>query len=359
MNVTVADAEKVFEFKLKIISTNNGFPYAWKAGRIEYLIKSMLETKAHEQLAVDLVMIINATWLQDTGIIDDIKKADPDFIICYNFADPMTPEVYDQIKSSGVPHVIIGSCADYRLDFWAMVCDLHFQHYDEEQIRLDTETSRHYVCYNRKPHPHRVWFVDALAELEVASLGHISLGLPGDAAMVIDEAFSDEQGIKDEYSNLNVDEIFVSKKIRNDIFSLGNLSIWNKIMMCFVTETEFNNSNPNNFFISEKTWKPILGLRPFLVVGQAPLRQYLKDSGFDIFEDLFDYYLIDESKQFAPAQAKMYAQVAKSAIDKIAHPSNEYYHYYADRCRNNRIRFYQYVYEQWHRLHALDLNKYV
>ena len=338
---------------MEIIKSTNGFPYAWKAGRVEQLIRSILENKAREQLSVDRVMVINPTWLHENDIAQNIRDAKPDFIICHNFVDPAVPKIFEAIETSGVPYIILGNSAQYRIDFWAMVCDLYFQHYEERDVQLQPD-ARKFICLNRKPHPHRVNLVNYLLPLN--DYGYISLGLPGNP-ITLDEEFADEQGIRDEYGNLGVDERFVSKTILNDIFSIGSTEIWNRSFLCLVTETEFANANPQNFFTSEKTFKPIIGMRPFFVYGQAPLRQYLKDSGFDIFEDIFDYTSVDESAGDPTKQAQ-YAQVAINAINKISNPYNEYQKYFG-RCQNNKRRFRQYAYEQWNRLHNLDLTKYV
>ena len=342
---------------MEIIKSTNGFPYAWKAGRVEQLIRSILENKAREQLNVNRVMFINPTWLHENDIAKDIKDTNPDFIICHNFVDPAVPKIVDAIQQSGVPYILIGNASHCRIDFWAMVCDLHFQNYEEKDLEVEP-TARKYICLNRKPHPHRVAIVNALISAELQDQGFVSLGLPGDRAIIIDETFEDSQGIKDEYGNLGVDETFVSRKIRNDIFSIGSLHIWNNSLLCLVSETEFANAYPNNFFTSEKTFKPIIGMRPFFIYGQAPLRQYLKDSGFDIFDDIFDYSSIDELAH-DPGRQVQYAQVAIDAINQVNNPAQEYRQRYFGRCQHNKRRFRQYVYEQWSRLTQLDLTKYV
>jgi hypothetical protein len=338
---------------MEIIKSTNGFPYSWKAGRVEQLIRSILEDKARAQLNVDRVMFINPTWLHENDIAQNIRDANPDFIICHNFVDPAVPKIFEAIETSGIPYIILGNSAQYRIDFWAMVCDLYFQNYEEQDVQLQPD-ARKFICLNRKPHPHRVALVNQL--LPYKDQGYISLGLPGNP-LTLDENFADEQGIRDEYGNLGVDERFVSKTILNDIFSIGSKDIWAKSFLCLVTETEFSNANPNNFFTSEKTFKPIIGMRPFMVYGQAPLRQYLKDSGFDIFEDIFDYSVVNESAGDPTKQAQ-YAQVAINAINKINNPYNEYEKYFG-RCQNNKKRFRAYVYEQWNRLNTLDLTQYV
>jgi len=338
---------------MEIIKQDNGFPYEWRAGRVEQLIRSILENKAREQLTVDRVMIINPTWLHETNLLDSIKNSSPDFIICHNFVDPAVPKLFEAIETSGVPYIILGNAAQYRMDFWAMVCDLYFQHYTEQQLS-PLPDMRKFICLNRKPHGHRVDLVNRL--LPYRDVGYISLGDPV-SPIAIDEEFTHDQGINDEYSQLGAADPFVSAQIRNDIFSLGSLDVWNRSLLCLVTETEFDNINPMNFFTSEKTWKPIIGMRPFFVYGQAPLRQYLKDEGFDIFEDLFDYSQIDESAHY-PEKQSQYADVAVAAIEKI-NSVPLVYNQCVDRCRHNKRIFRNYVYKQWQQLYRLDLTNYV
>lgn len=86
---------------MEIIKSTNGFPYAWKAGRVEQLIRNILENKAREQLNVDRVMFINPTWLHEDNISQSIQDARPDFIICHNFVDPAVPKIFDAIRQSG------------------------------------------------------------------------------------------------------------------------------------------------------------------------------------------------------------------------------------------------------------------
>lgn len=343
---------------MQIIKNNNGFPYAWRAGRVEYLIRGILERKAQDQLQVDRVMIINPTWMHDNNITSAIDQANPDFIIVHNFVDPVIPQVHQAIAASGRPYVIVGNTSDYRIDFWAMVCDLHFKFYEPEHLELRPD-ARAYICLNRKPHPHRRFLVEQLTQSGVFDQGWVSLGLPGEQAITVNDVFSEDQGITDEYGNVGVDETFVSAKIKNDIFSLGNLDIWNRSYLCLVTETDYLSPNLEDFFISEKTWKPILGLRPFYVYGQPGLRRYLKAQGFDIFEDVFDYSKIDSVD---PGLYFLFrdrtAQVAIDAIRQVQHAHNEYQNLYL-RCMANRRHFANYVQEQWHRLHELDLTQHV
>jgi hypothetical protein len=336
--------------------STNGFPYTWKAGRVEQLIRDILERKAKQQLNVNRVMLINPTWMHEDNILENIKTTNPDFIICHNFVDPAVPKIFQAIEQSGRPYLILGNSHQLRIDFWAIVCDFYFKSYEEQDLQLLPDAKK-FICLNRKPHPHRINLVRTLQSLGVFDQGYVSLGLPGDQAITIDDKFTEEQGISDEYGNLGTDERFVSNRIRNDIFSVGDLNIWNRSFLCIVTETEFSNPNPDDFFTSEKTFKPIIGMRPFMVYGQPRLRQHLKDSGFDIFEDIFDYSQINEQLGDVAKQIK-YAEMVVDAVSKISDVSAEYQRIFY-RLVLNKQRFRNYVYQQWNTLIDLDLTKYV
>jgi hypothetical protein len=307
---------------LNIIKSNNGFPYAWKAGRVEQLIRNILERKAQQQLDVDSVMLVNPTWLLDRDLSLEIQDAFPDFIICHDLVDPVIPRVKQIIQDSGIPHLFIGNADQYRLDFWAMVCDLNFRAYTNNELQLRTDAKK-FMCLNRKPHAHRRILVQYLDQVK-------------------------EQG----YFTTSVEHALVDADvgdytIPNDVYTLGDISTWQDAYLNIVTETTFNNPD---FFISEKTWKPVIGMRPFFVYGQPKLRQYLKDQGFDTFEDIIDY------ASLAGETEHDYAELAVKTINNLIVNCSPRFQ---QRLVNNQQRFRSYVYEQWNRLLNLNLANYV
>ena len=307
---------------MKIIKSDNGFPYAWKAGRVEQLIRNILERKAQEQLAVDSVMLVNPTWLLDRDLAKEIHDAAPEFIICHDLVDPAIPWVKQIIQDSGVPHLCIGNSDQFRLDFWAMVCDLHFKSYTNIELRLKT-TAKKFMCLNRKPHAHRRVIMQYLDQ--VKDQGYLTSTASYDL----------------------VDPDVAGYSIPNDVYTLGDISTWQGAYLNIVTETTFNN---DDFFISEKTWKPVIGLRPFFVYGQPKLRQYLKDQGFDTFEDIIDY------ASLAGETEHDYAELAVKTINNLIVNCSPRFQ---QRLVNNQHRFRSYVYEQWNQLLNLNLSNYV
>ena len=305
---------------MKIIKSDNGFPYAWKAGRVEQLIRNIIERKAQQQLTVDSAMLINPTWLLDRDLSAEIQDASPDFIICHDLVDPAIPQVHEIIQDSGIPHLFIGNADQYRLDFWAMVCDLNFQSYTNTELQLRPGAKK-FICLNRKPHAHRRVIMRYLDQ--VKDQGYLTSGMDPD---LVDADVGDYD-------------------ICNDVYSLGDISTWQDAYLNIVTETTFNN---DNFFISEKTWKPVIGLRPFFVYGQPKLREYLAAQGFDTFEDLIDYTGCVTEQDYA-----------ELAIKIVTNLSINYSEPFQQRLLHNQQRFRNYVYEQWGRLLNLNLSDYV
>lgn len=304
---------------MKIIKSDNGFPYSWRAGRVEQLIRNILERKAQSQLSVDRVMLVNPVWLLDRDLAEEIREARPDFIICHVFVDPMISEVKQIIEDSGVPHLFIGNSDQCRLDFWAIACDLFFKSYTDAELQLQAG-ARKFMCLNRKPHAHRRIMMQYLEQIK--DQGHLT-------------------SVAD---NKLIDADIGDYTVPNDIYTLGDIATWKDSYLNIVTETVFDNEE---FFISEKTWKPIIGLRPFFVYGQPRLREYLRQQGFDTFEDLIDYTGCTTEQE--------YAQRAVDTVNKI-YPAA--YSQLLTRLKHNQQRFRSYVYEQWDRLLNLNLQEY-
>ena len=68
--------------------------------------------------------------------------------------------------------------------------------------------------------------------------------------------------------------------------------IYSDISIEIVTET---NTTADTFFITEKTFRPIVYGRLFMIIGSPDFEQNLKSLGFDIFDDIIDKSYDNES----------------------------------------------------------------
>ena len=69
--------------------------------------------------------------------------------------------------------------------------------------------------------------------------------------------------------------------IPHDIHTLGNMDLWRQHFLTVISETEF--LPWDHTFVTEKTWKPIIGMRPFVINGQTKIYNWLRSHGFRTF----------------------------------------------------------------------------
>lgn len=77
--------------------------------------------------------------------------------------------------------------------------------------------------------------------------------------------------------------------------------IHNQTIFQIVNETLINNENNTSLFYSEKTFRPMSCLQPFLIYGQVGCNHYLKNLGYKTYEDWFDLsfdYEKDDVKRY-------------------------------------------------------------
>ena len=120
------------------------------------------------------------------------------------------------------------------------------------------------------------------------------------------KAFVTEQGIKEwtvylknnfhfKYNKRKLTEIKESsKKIGKDVFNY--FLPYENFQTCCDVVLESYFVGPT--FITEKTYKEFIFKRPFLLLGSAGINQSLKDLGFELYDEIFDYSFDSENDNF-------------------------------------------------------------
>lgn len=223
------------------------------------------------QLDVD-DLFINTTWLEITDELKSLLDKNPKRVICYSGPDwentICRKEQNDFLKQYN-PIYIGNTYGDHYFSFWL---DFVYKHLDKYQsFKVDNSNiKKPFMCLNRKPHKHRVELVKSLDSL--TSQGYVSLGTT--PPITLDTDISNIEGDNAIAGDLG---------ITNDITSLGHPHNWNTHFLNVVTETTIH----TNVFLSEKVFKPILGMRPFVILGDDNIYNVLHDWGIDTFDDLF------------------------------------------------------------------------
>ena len=233
----------------------------------------------------------NDAWVNDNWIkLDDDLKAllskNHDRVVVYSGIDwersREKPDILPLLQEQNT--IYIGnSYGKYYFSWWMefIYSNLDkFLTFDPYKISSDIKP---YMCLNRKPHWHRVKFVKTLQDYGLISRGHVSLGrdpsvsnyLGLDVPILLEKDIINTEGDSTTWGEVG--------GITNDITSLGSEYYWNSHFINVVTET----TTSSDVFLSEKIFKPIIGRRPFVLIGDERAYDLLHSWGIDTFDDFF------------------------------------------------------------------------
>ena len=201
--------------------------------------------------------------------------------------------------------------------------------------------SRKYLCLNRNIKPHRIWFYYALIKQGMLEQGHVSYHLPKlydntDYATISNGDWVLKripQELHNDYKIVNARKMYprALDRLNNEAIINYDNSIENYYkdsLLSFVTE-----SDPIKNFITEKTYKAIVNLHPFFIIGNPEQHLLLRQRGYYTFEELFG---VDSVTDYNSA-VKMLTHVKnydlnilkktieKSYFDKLLHNQRNFF----------------------------------
>jgi hypothetical protein len=235
---------------------------------------------------------------------------------------------------------------DYQFTFISTLLPKYFCYATSTTL---TNIKYLFIAYSRKPREHRIEFAKkiinaGLKNLGILTSGNDNSGIYSNDSLKITIGERPEDFAKE--GNWNMDNAF---GVPHDIHSLGNMEYWNSHFLNIVGETEF--LPWNNLFVTEKTWKPILGLRPFVINGQTKIYKYLRDNGFYTFNHYWPHIKMEELPE---------SEVHDSLISTITFLSkldnDTLLKMYADMLpalEHNRNRFFEFAAEQHYKINHL------
>lgn len=247
-------------------------------------------------------LLVNITWFFDeqySQVVEWIK---------YN-ADPSTTKIWlcgsvdslNWIKQTANNN-IYKTCIEqgYQVSLVGFI-DEHwhswfpywlYKHNKNLDVPLITKPKYLYLSYNRKPRDHRKDLVEKLIDNNLLERGHVTFETG--YFPVIDNNTNNSDWIhfenimknNIENYNHNPDNRYSRPE---DLTSLGDPDIWNNNYLVIASESEIHDP----YHISEKTWKPILGQRPFVLNSHPSVVHVLKKLGFYVPSDLFEDKSLD------------------------------------------------------------------
>lgn len=248
-------------------------------------------------------LVLSTTWFDDDGrqpLIDDwIQQDERNKVIIMLLFDPD----WWPLKSEYFNHPRIFNINPNDYVFWLVNTNKHFIKYTKEDV-CPKNFSNNFLCYQRKAYSPRVALYNKLKDKTgIVTLGSIQYEFNNIDDIPYHSGFEDIGGVTKVFNeNLNRYEyhtppdVVADNKIcviPNDIYSLGNLHVWNTSFLNIVSETIVPTFDQNKSFLSEKPFKPILGMRPFIMYGHPNNIAKLKELGFETFDEDFGYIMGD------------------------------------------------------------------
>lgn len=176
-----------------------------------------------------------------------------------------------------------------------------------------TTKTKDFLCMNARSRPHRIAMVSELHRLGLDN-NFISLLFRGDDVDSIVNQDGIINFIRNEYMDTEAklnhfNTMFVKNRSKRKIIldadeavhaddRILNTKYFDESYFSLVTETNFGvtlgegqfhqESYNTTMFITEKTFKPIAYFHPIIVLGSPYTLAFLKDEGYDTFEEMFD-----------------------------------------------------------------------
>lgn len=284
------------------------FNMRWSVTNFEYSIMKSFDK--------DNLLIFSAAWRHYENAVEKyqqwLDKSSKNKVVFFGGIDPTN---YPDFLHNN-ERILLIDPRDFI--FWGVHCNENFKKYNDSDLIPDN-FEYDFLCYQRKISPPREYLYNILSNHN----GIVTLW--DQSNKNIDRWDSEENNLP-----LNSEELKASNEsIQIDTRTLGPLSVWNKCFLNIISETV-----SNDWFISEKSFKPIIGMRPFIHFKEnSEFSKLLLSRGFEVFEDDFEYTLDNDFRTLAHKIQKVIIDLSKEntsslykkLLPKIEHNKNHMY----------------------------------
>lgn len=338
-------------------SIGTGFPLSWQYGPEEQHIFHSTVRQVDVKFANERNLVINTTWFGsqfDNGIWQQALELQGEFdnLFLLSVIDPLYLSFDDLetlvrlYKIKKVYRIGMFENSKHEWNFHAIVGKDLMPRYTEEEVLL-RDLEYVYMLYQRKPRQHRVEITNLLRDQDLLQHGIVTLGSPGDFDWHRGLTFTPIciEDSADNYKHNGSKQDFGG--VPNDLVTLGRLDLWQKHFLNIVSETVFDEWEP--LLVTEKMWKPMIGLRPFLVHGNPKTYAWLRNRGFRTFNQYWPHIAVEEVYDgFGPHDAV--TQTIKFLADFGTEGLIQMYRDMAADLTYNKARFYEFSQEQTYRM---------
>jgi hypothetical protein len=340
-----------------VITLGTTFPVDWQYGPEEIEIFRLTVKQVEQQFPADCNLVINTTWFGPQFNNNEWKKllavnGPIDNLFLLSVIDPLywdeasIAETQQRLQIKKIYRIGMFADSKYEWNFHSFTTADLAPRYTNSDIELISPDWA-FLLYQRKPRLHRVELTNMLLERNLNTRGIITLGSNKNSSYDWSEGSTGPvltiEDYPGNYKHNGKHDDFDG--VPNDLVSLGRLDIWQHHLLNVVSETEFNDWQPR--FVTEKTWKPIIGLRPFVVHGHPAVYRWLESQGFRTFNHYWpDINIADDQHSHV-----------MSAIETVSNKTTqELLQMYQDMLpdlQHNRNRYFEFAQEQKYKMQNL------
>jgi len=334
------------------------FPSNSEYGKYEEHIFDSLVKQVDANFKLDNNLVINTTWFgsqfenrQWEHSLSFDKNFDNLFLL--SVIDPLylTDQDLDILVEKycvkNVYYVGMFEDSKYEWNFHALIGKDVMPNYTEEQVLMNTEPEYVYMLYQRKPRYHRIEITDILRQRGLLDSGVVTLGGPdsetrwqGDhqtwEVLTIEDSPDQYKGAGGAYDEFG--------GVPDDLATCGRLDLWRNHFLNVASECVFDEWLP--LLVTEKIWKPMIGLRPFVVHGNARTYAWLRNRGFKTFNDYWSHIPVETSTDDHGAHDSVWKVIEFLQTQDLA----QMYLDMLPDLRYNKLRFDEFSGEQKHKM---------
>jgi hypothetical protein len=311
------------------------------------------------QMPSDCVLV-NSTWFSLPENVEDMKRwlspmidTDGPFhpkVLLYSGMDWENETCVDTARQAHLwlrKHfqvIDIGNTGKgHYFSFWMSFIHKHLDTFFDPCYTEIPRIRKYFMCLNHQPHAHRIQLLNLFHRIGWFRKAIISAVIPHEEYDFPNPVILKENRDPRIMEKAMPWEIVNENHLANDIISLGDPIYWNSHFCTVITESVLH----SDVFLSEKTFKPMIGLRPFIIYGDVGINAKLKELGFDTFEDLFP--LSHRTDFNIPSDRHMFIKddllnlMNKYTIEDL----EELYHSLEDRLMHNRKRVLEVINENY------------
>lgn len=275
----------------------------------------------------DDVIFFDNTYASPDDVINAIQSHEK--AIIFNIVDPPYTWHYlgELMQGLDTKVLFVGTDAP-DISTWFALAWIHcvWPKYTIEELKFNSDGNQLvYLSYNYRPHEHRTRLQSMLKSRDLIDLGHFTLN-----------------------------DINHTRNPGGRETNLGNLDIWRRHFLNVISETVFR-IHPELAF-SEKTLKPILGLRPFIINGSPRIYDILEQWDIDMFSDVFPIKRMREPITDVNRCMERNINLIGDVIKELATTDLEkFYKSLWPRLKDNQMKMQQLMFDEYQKLCVNDI----